>query len=96
MAVYQAWGMISSDGFGYYASETNSRFDSEVDAGLRFLERAQAVGVLGKARTALELSSKQDCEQIEDSVWADFHDALPDFENSILGPALAICLQLNR
>ena len=34
MAVYQAWGMVSSDGFESYVENTNSSFDLEVDRGL--------------------------------------------------------------
>ena len=95
MAVYQAWGMMSMNGFDEYAGSTISKFDDEVDRGLEILGQTKAKGILSQARRIRRQNNGELPQQEEDRVWSVFMDSMPNFESEILGPKLIVELNTN-
>jgi hypothetical protein len=96
MYVYQAWGLISSDGFECYLEETDSNFDANVDCGLKLLGCHKPQGVLRRARFLLRLFGSRTGMLptfIERHCWKQFYDPLEEFERDYLGPKLRETLQ---
>jgi len=85
MAVYQAWGMLTSDGIEEYVGNTNSKFDQEVDRGLDILCQTKAKGVTRHARHIFSRNNGQIHKDDDDAIWRAFYDAMPNFETEILG-----------
>ena len=88
MAVYQAWGMVTSDGFESYVQNTIARFDLEVERGLALLGQVTAGGVVSAARQEYKSSDEQLSSETDSGLWRDFYDSMPDFESNILGQCL--------
>lgn len=88
MAVYQAWGMVSSDGFKSYVQMTSPEFDKEVDRGVALLGRPEVSGVMAEARSAFQRNNGVITKAIDEDLWRRLYDAMPDFEARILGPEL--------
>jgi hypothetical protein len=87
MAVYQLWGMITSDGLESYLENTNRKFDCEVELGLKLFNRSDSRGALERARKAfdpLEGLPEGLESQLEDLIYRDLHE----FESTLLGPFL--------
>lgn len=87
MAVYQLWGMMTSDGIESYLENTDQKVDAEVDLGLKLLGRITSVGVVGRARKSydpfdgLPADLEKECEDV-------FYRDLDEFESNILGKFL--------
>ncbi len=99
MFVYQAWGLISSDGFECYLESTDSRFDSKVDSGLELLGFRKPRGILRKARLCLRLFGSRTGmlpKVIERYLWKRFYDPLEELERELLGPSLLQTLFLKN
>ena len=88
IALYQARGMVTSDGFESYVDNTTSRFDREVDRGLALLGQQHVIGVLSKARKACKLNEGELPKAIDDELWKTFCDSMVDFESEFLGKKL--------
>ena len=76
-AAHQAWGIISSDGFENYVEETDSRFDKEVESGLKLLGLSECLKPLLEARQLLESGdalSKADDERLFNAFYDPFDD----------------------
>lgn len=88
MAVYQAWGMVSSDGLESYLEQTTSAFDDEVDSGLALLGHPEVAGLMTEARSVYRSNAGEIPKENYDDLWSRFIESLPDFETRILGPEL--------
>ena len=88
MAVYQAWGMVSSDGFESYIQSTIPRFDAEVDRGLALLGCETGSGVVSEARQVCRENDGEIPKEIDNEFWKRFYDSMPEFESAILGSRL--------
>ena len=94
MALYQAWGMVGSDGFECYIYNTNSKFDLEVDRGLKLVGQRNSCGAVSIARNEFLKSKKDLPEDIDDKLWDKFYVPLKGFEFEILGPILMKILNI--
>jgi len=84
MAVYQLWGMMTSDGVESYLQNADKRVDAEVDRGLKLFGRLNSVGIVGRARKEFD-----PLEGLPDDLGVECEDALyrdlDEFESKILG-----------
>ena len=97
MYVYQAWGLIGSDGFECYLDETDHSFDEEVDKGLKLFGCRRPQGVLKKTRFFLRLFGSRTGmlpKFIERFYWKRFYSPLEEFERDFLGPNIRKSLSL--
>lgn len=87
MAVYQLWGMLTSDGISAYLEHTDRKVDVEVDRGLRLLGRSKSLGTVERARKAFDPIEgiPDDLEKTLEEV---LYDDLDEFEANILGAFL--------
>lgn len=76
-AAHQAWGIISSDGFENYVEETDSRFDKEVEAGLKLLGLSECMKPLLEARQLLETGDELP-QSDDERLFNAFHDPFDD------------------
>lgn len=90
MAVYQAWGMITSDGFESYVENTIRKFDQEVELGLDFLGQKTAKGVVSDARRVCRKNGGEILKEIDNELWKRFYDSMENFESDVLGKRLII------
>lgn len=87
MAVYQLWGMMTSNGLESYLESTDRAVDAEVDRGLKLFERSDSLGLAANARKKFD-----PCEGLPDGLEDELEDVLyrdlDSFEEKVLGPFL--------
>ena len=88
MAVYQLWGMMTSDGIASYLRNTDQKVDAEVDLGLRLLGRTKSVGIVKRARKAFDPMEECIPDDLEGTLEDVLYDDLDEFESNILGAFL--------
>ena len=87
IAVYQLWGMMTSDGLSSYLENADRKVDSEIGRGLRLFGRTKSLGTVERARKAFDPMEgvPDDLEEtLEEVLYAD----LDEFEANILGSFL--------
>ena len=87
MAVYQLWGMMTSDGISSYLESTDQKVDSEVDRGLRLFGRPNLLGKVEQARKSFD-PMEGIPELLEESIESALYEDLDEFEANILGAFL--------
>jgi hypothetical protein len=87
IAAHQAWGMIGSDSFENYLSQTDIQFDEHVRLGLCLLGKEQCYQGLLEARDLFKQNEAEIPEDAEPRLFFIFFEPLEDFE-SIAGSYL--------
>lgn len=87
MAVYQLWGMMTSDGLSSYFENTNQSFDNEVDLGLKLLKKENLVRLVARARHDFK-EYDEETANIEAGYEDLIYENLDEFESNFLAPFL--------
>ncbi len=87
MAVYQLWGMMTSNGLSSYLENADRNVDSEVDRGLRLFGRTKSLGTVERARKAFDPMEGVP-NDLEEKLEELLYNDLEEFEANILGSFL--------
>ena len=80
-AAHQAWGIVASDGFENYLEDTDARFDTEVEAGLKLTGHGECYAAIPEARRLLEAGALT--RDDDDRLWSLFYDPIEFFPETV-------------
>jgi hypothetical protein len=81
IAAHQVWGMIGSDSFENYLSQTDEQFDEYVRLGLALLGREKCYQGLLEARNLFKQNEDEVPEEDEPRLFFLFYEPIENFES---------------